>query len=329
MAAAGFAQVDSLSKYVVPLLTPYAKDGSVDFAAMRFNVEHTLRIPGCTAVYFGSIYQELWLLTEGERHELLEVVIDQVAGRVPVVAGLSSPSAAVSSALLKRAQQAGADVLMLWPPTWGPRDRAGVMTFYREVLQEAELPTFVYSSTLSELDFHLDVDAIGQLAEEFQVIAGVKDGTGSLTHFLALVNALGDRLSVSAPREEFYAVARQVYTDKAAPFLFGSARAMYMQSESRPILRDSIDWIDAGDSVRGIRALDQVRGLIDAHSQALANGAHPITWVKYACYLMGQHTLETRAPMPVLGEGARARLVQLLEEARLIPVAESARPGPV
>jgi len=307
-----------LHNYLLPLTTPFTPDLKVDHDAARHNVRHTLKIPGCGGLYFGSVYQEFWTLTTAERIRLLEVVADELNGRAPLIAGVSSTSLEQSVELALAAVEAGADILMAWPPIWGPRDRKSVRRFYLQFAARVSHPMFIYSTTLSELGFYLDPSSIKELVAEIPDICGVKDGSGSVTTFLSLTAELGDRVVVGTPFEEYWGLARQAYPDKSADFLLGASRPMYMQSASKPFLFSGLNLLRAGKVELAFKELDKVSEIVSMQMESFRHGEHPIALAKYACSLLGQKGEDVRPPTPQLSEGGMAGIRALLLKLKLI-----------
>jgi 4-hydroxy-tetrahydrodipicolinate synthase len=313
-----FPVVAGLRDYVIPLTTPYDDAGEIDLDAVKHNIDRTLEVPACGGIYFGSVYQEFWTFTSGERCMLFETVADHLAKRQPLIAGISSSSYQESKRLAAEATQAGADILMLWPPTWGPRDHTGVLDFFHRVLDDVEVPTFVYTTTLRELDYYMPPDVIEALANEIPQICGIKDGTGNVTHFLDLTRRFGDRLYVASPFEEYWALAKLAYPDQATEFLLGASRPMYMQSARNPVLEHSLQAFRNGDHPEGFRLLGQLNGLVKAQMDSFSRGVHPIAMVKYAGSLLGMRGVEPRPPTPRLSDADKALVRDLMLDAGII-----------
>src|SRR4051812_29019109 len=80
---------EALRDYFVTTTMPFLPDLSIDEDGMRGNVEHILRIASVGGVYVGSIYQEFTALTLAERKRVSAIALETVAGRVPVMVGVS------------------------------------------------------------------------------------------------------------------------------------------------------------------------------------------------------------------------------------------------
>jgi 4-hydroxy-tetrahydrodipicolinate synthase len=275
-------------------------------------------LPGCGGIYFGSVYQEFWTMTLDERTALFDVVAEEVAGRMPIVAVVSSPSARETVKIAKAAEAAGADFLMAWPPYWGPRSRDSVRRYYHEIAAGISLPLFIYSTTLPEIGFYLDIDLVAQLADEIPAICGVKDGTGNVTSFLTMTLQLGDRLAIATPFEEYWAMARLAYPELAADFLIGASRPIYMQTVKHPYIADVLTLLRTGDHATAFAQFAKVAPLLNAQMAAFRTGLHPISLVKYACGLLGQQGTNVRPGTPTLTSAEEEFVGRLLSGIDLI-----------
>lgn len=101
---------------VFPVLpTPFGPDGSPDAPSLR-NLVRYLLAAGVDGITYPGVASEVGQLTREERQTLLAVVLEEVNGRVPVIAGVSSPDLALSTELAGHAARAGAAALMVAAP---------------------------------------------------------------------------------------------------------------------------------------------------------------------------------------------------------------------
>ncbi len=133
-------------------LTPFTRDGGLDEGALR---EHARRLadenlgfwPASPATGEGA------QMSEAEIFRALEIVVEEAAGRVPVIAsGLEFPTAALNIAYMKEARQRGADAVQLYPPTLGhsfaPSPQM-LERFYDEVLSSVDTPVVLSSNLMT------------------------------------------------------------------------------------------------------------------------------------------------------------------------------------
>lgn len=316
--SANKAVLARMKDHIIPLFTPFDSTLELDRAALTHNVARTIELPGCGGIYIGSVYQEFWALTTSERQQIAELVIETVNGRIPVVVGVSSASMKTTLRLAEAARDCGADMLMVWPPTFGPRDNAGVLRFYETVTSNIDVPTCVYSTTLPELGFYLDDGMLHRLAE-MPTICAVKEASFSLTRYLQLLVTLGDRLAISTPFDEYWMIAKLAFPDETPDFLMGSSRALYMQSARRPYLQEILKLVRA-NRTREAYAIFAKLGTSIAELQMASfdRGSHPIAMVKYAAHRLGMVGTSVRPPTPELTLQEKQKVDEMLERLSLL-----------
>jgi 4-hydroxy-tetrahydrodipicolinate synthase len=312
------AVIDRLRGYVIPLTMPLTDDGGLDLTGLAANARRAIELPGSTGVYFGSVYQEFWTLSMEERKQALAVVVDAVAGEVPVIAGVSSTGAAYSLELAEHAERIGVDMLMAWPAIFGDRDDDGVYGYYRELTDAVDTPVCVYSSTLSELGFYMTPKLLGRVAALPHVCA-VKEASFSITTYLALLRELGGSIAVSTPFEEYWLAGLALAPQGAVDFLMGSSRALYMQTPARPLMARCLELAWEGHLAEAYASLDDVKLLVDQiQMRYLGSGRHPIALVKYVTGLLGWAAGPVRPPIPVAADEDRRVAAAALAAAGLV-----------
>src|SRR5215468_4664063 len=112
------------------LATPFAADYSVDVARLRALVDRSIDGGVHGVVACGST-GEFSALSSDERRLVVEIVIDHVAGRVPVIAQTGATSTAEAIRLSRHAQSAGADVIMAVAPYYEPLTVDETLTYLR------------------------------------------------------------------------------------------------------------------------------------------------------------------------------------------------------
>jgi 4-hydroxy-tetrahydrodipicolinate synthase len=124
------------------LPTPFDDAGSVDTAGLRRVVELFIGagVDGLTAL---GVTSEVARLSEAERWEVLDTVIDQAGGRVPVVAGTTAEGTATCLEYSRRARAAGAAAVMVSPPRLPKLNSEAVVRHYQALAAESGLEIVV------------------------------------------------------------------------------------------------------------------------------------------------------------------------------------------
>lgn len=126
------------------MVTPFQGDLALDREGLRRNADFLARGPADVIVCLGS-EGEFYALDDAERRIVAADVVDAVAGRKPVVVGVSHPSATVALRLAVHARESGADAVLATPPFFARTDEVGTIEHF-ETIAQGGLPLFIYNS---------------------------------------------------------------------------------------------------------------------------------------------------------------------------------------
>ena len=126
------------------LVTPFAADGSVDEAALRALVEWQVTEGVHFLVPCGST-GEAATLTPDEHHRVVAITVEQVAGRVPVVAGAGSNDTQKAIVMSRRMREAGATHLLHVSPMYNKPQQRGIVAHFRAIAEAVDVPIVVYN----------------------------------------------------------------------------------------------------------------------------------------------------------------------------------------
>lgn len=276
-----------LTGYVTILYTPFHADGALDEAGLRHNVRRTISLPGVGGLSVHSLHQEFWALTLAERKRVAEIVLEEAAGRVPVVIGCSDPTAANVVELAQHAEASGADLVMVWPPYYGPRDAAGVRAFYEHVAARIGIGMVVYSTTLSELGYYLAPDQVEALLHLPNVCA-VQDTTLNFASYARMMERVGDRICVSTSLEEYFLFGRLIFAERAPRFMIGSSRPVLCQTPEVPHCGRFAEAALRGDFAAAAVHLREISAIASRlQSRYFAQGFHHVALFKTLAGLLG------------------------------------------
>jgi 4-hydroxy-tetrahydrodipicolinate synthase len=180
----------------VPHVTPFTHGGQLDINALRQCVRFWLQSGVSGLVPCGSNGEAPYLSRE-ERKKVIETVLDEVNGKVPVIAGTGSMSTQETIAFTKDAADLGIDAALVVTPFYFRLTSREIFEHYRAVCQAVDLPIVVYNMP-KFTGFSLEPASIQKLSSENQSIIGVKESSGSLGTISEIIRLLGNRLSVLA-----------------------------------------------------------------------------------------------------------------------------------
>ncbi len=147
--------------------TAFGDNGEFDEPSQRRIVDFLID-SGVHGIVTLANASEGYAVSDQERETILSVMIDQTHRRVPVIAGVSHPSARVAAERCKAAQDAGADGVLSLPPFYGlwNTDAAGVLAYFKALSAATELPIMVQDHPLSGLP--LPPALLARLAKEVE-----------------------------------------------------------------------------------------------------------------------------------------------------------------
>ena len=126
-------------------------------------------------------------LSRDERRSVIETAVAAAAGRVPVCAGVSAPSAEQAAAYARDAKTAGADGVMTLPPLQYRADRRELLAFFGEVARAADLPVMVYNNPVAS-GSDLQPELLASIVREIPPVTALKESSGDARRIAELVN---------------------------------------------------------------------------------------------------------------------------------------------
>ncbi|PSP85682.1 dihydrodipicolinate synthase family protein [Halobacteriales archaeon QS_1_68_17] len=170
----GSADPLSLRGVVPPTITAFDGDERLDADATAAHARFVVD-GGAHGVFPLGTNGEFPLATPAERRTVVEAVVDEVGGEVPVIAGVGAPSTRETVAFAEHAAAAGADGVVVVTPYYYPLDGPGAVEHYRRVAAAVDLPVYVYHIP-SKTGNALSLDTLDELAG-LDGLAGVKDSS--------------------------------------------------------------------------------------------------------------------------------------------------------
>jgi 4-hydroxy-tetrahydrodipicolinate synthase len=242
-----------------------------------------------------------------------------VAGSAPVVIGCSDPSAEKALAHARHAAAAGADLVMLWPPFYGPRSAEGVRAYYEYVATRIDIGLIAYSTTLSELGYYLAPEQVAALLP-LRNLCAVQNTTLNLAQYAAMLERVGAEIAVATSLEEYHLHGRLAFPERAANFLIGSSRPVFCQSAARPHCGDFVAAVERGDLAAAARHARSIMAIAEKlQSRYFARGFHHVGVFKAMAGLLGMATGPVRPGVAPCDPQELAECTQVLREAGLLP----------
>jgi len=177
---------------ITAIVTPF-KNGQLDEEAYRALIERQIT-EGIHGIVPCGTTGESATLSHAEHKRVVEICIDQVKKRLPVVAGTGSNNTAESLELTKHAEAAGADYALMITPYYNKPTQEGLFQHYKTVAGATKIPIVVYNVP-SRTSLNLLPETMARLAT-IPHIVGLKDATGDLKQGAKTLELCGDKIAV-------------------------------------------------------------------------------------------------------------------------------------
>lgn len=288
---------------IPPILTPMNDDANqtVNHAELRNQVERLLA-GGVHGLFPFGTNGEGYILSLKEKEEVLETVIDQVKGRVPVYAGTGCISTADTIYMSKRAEEMGADVLSIITPSFALASQKELYDHYVAVAKSVNIPIVLYNIPMRTGNKLLP-ETVAKLAKDVDVIMGAKDSSGdrdNLKAYIDLTRDLDKDFSVLAGNDGNILFCLQN----------GGQGGIAGRANIWPATVASIyDSFVAGDVAKAEAAQEAISKI-----QRVFKFGNPNTIIKKAVALMGHPVGDCRRPFNYLCDEGIQELKAVLKE---------------
>ena len=174
--------------FTIPV-TPFTPEDELDEASLRRCVTFCVDA-GAHGVVAPVNASEVTALSDDERRRVAAVVVETVAGRVPVVVGVSGTSAHHAALFAHHARQIGADAVIAMPPYARKASPEEIVAYFRAVAVAADLPVFIQNYP-PPLGTPLTASFMGRLINEIDGVTYIKEETLPAGHVMSEVLHLG------------------------------------------------------------------------------------------------------------------------------------------
>lgn len=180
--------MSALFRGIFPVLqTPLTADGELDIASLRKEVSFCIQA-GAHGLVFPVLGGEFQFLTEGERQRLVEVVVSEASGQIPVVVGVAGSVKEEAVLHARHAAQIQADAVIALPPYIAAGSREEIRDYYESIAQAARRPVFIQHTHAG-----MDVSLMRHLLEEVEHVSYIKEERHPSAHQIsAVLRDVGD-----------------------------------------------------------------------------------------------------------------------------------------
>jgi len=265
---------------MVAIVTPFDSQGNFDEETYRQLIEFQIENGTDCIVPCGTTGESATLDYE-EHDRVIQVCIDQVKKRIPVIAGTGSNSTAEAIELSLHAKKMGADGVLLVSPYYNKPSQEGLYQHYKAIAEAVALPQVLYNVP-GRTGMNMEAKTTIRLAE-FANIVAIKEASGNITQASEILDKAGDKIDVLSG-DDFLTLPLMACGAKGV--ISVTANLMPKEVKAMVVAVDEGRWADAKK---------MHLKMLDIHN-AMFIESNPVP-VKTALSLIGKCRADVRLPL--------------------------------
>lgn len=289
-------------KGIIPaMVTPLTSDRKINMESLR-KLTNYLIAGGVHGLFAVGTQGEFYALTYEEKKKVIETVVEEARGRVPVYAGTGAVTTREATALTQMAESAGVNAVSVITPYFIKPNEMELLEYFTTVAKSTRLPVLLYGNP-ARTGIPLSTDLVVRLSK-VENIVGIKDSSGDMTLTAEYIRRMDDKFSVLAGRDTL------IY----GSLCYGGKGAIAATANVVPkVVVEIYEAFQAGDLKRSLEAQFRLAPL----RLAFDLGTFPVV-IKEALNLIG---IEAGVGMPPVGgisPKAKEELKEILKNMGLI-----------
>jgi 4-hydroxy-tetrahydrodipicolinate synthase len=285
---------------IVAIVTPF-KDGGVDVEGYRELIEFQIE-NGTNAIVPCGTTGESATLNMEEHRRVIDIAVEAVNKRVPVIAGTGGNSTGEAIELTRHAKEVGADASLQVTPYYNKPTQEGLYQHFKAIAEAVPLPQVLYNVP-GRTGLNMLPGTVARLAELSEVVA-VKEASGSLAQMAEIIKLAGENITLLSGDDNV-----------TLPVLsLGGKGVVSVVANIAP--KDTSDLVSAWEAGNVARAKELFYKLLPL-CQAVFYETNPIP-VKTALGLMGKISGEMRLPLCQMAPDNLEKLKTALQDYGLI-----------
>ncbi|RLI95464.1 MAG: 4-hydroxy-tetrahydrodipicolinate synthase [Candidatus Altiarchaeales archaeon] len=166
------------------LITPFDDKGNIDEEGFRDNIEYQIK-NGVDGIVPVGTTGESATLSEEEHKRVVNIAVEQVNGRVSVIAGTGSNNTIEALKYTKHAESVGADAALMITPYYNKPTQEGLMKHYSKIASEVSIPIVLYTVP-GRTGINIEPETTERLSKIENIVA-IKDASGNLDQVMKVI----------------------------------------------------------------------------------------------------------------------------------------------
>lgn len=285
----------------VALVTPFHKDGSVNYGKLEELIDYQIE-NSTDAIVVCATTGESPTLSYEEHEQIVRRCVEYAAGRVPIIAGTGSNDTKNALKLSNDAEKAGADALLMVTPYYNKTSQAGLIKHFNFIADRVSTPIILYNVP-SRTGLNIKPETYFELSKHKNIVAA-KEANGDISALAQTVKLCGDELTVYSGND-----------DQITAFMsLGAKGVISVLSNIAPrAVHDTVDMYLKRNAEKSAELQLKFLNLCNS----LFADVNPIP-VKEAMNMLGMDVGACRLPLTEIYPSARERLKRSLSELKMI-----------
>ncbi|NOS86661.1 MAG: 4-hydroxy-tetrahydrodipicolinate synthase [Ignavibacteria bacterium] len=284
------------------LVTPFKANGTIDETSLRGLVDWQIKSKVEFLVPCGSTGESA-TMTRAERRRVIEIVVDQNSGRVPIIAGTGTNSTLDSLDLTHDAKEVGADAVLLVGPYYNKPTQEGFYQHFKRIVEECNVKAVLYNVPGRTASNMLPETTL-RIAEEVENVIAIKEASNNLEQIMQIIKYRPKNFAVLSGEDSLTLPIITAGGDGVISVISNEVPKEYSDL-TRAALK--------GDLKRAQELHYKLFELMKANFYE----SNPIP-VKTALHLMGRIDESLRLPLTKISKPNREKLKKVLKDLKLI-----------
>ena len=183
---------------VIPaMITSFNKDESINKEGIRKTINYLIS-EKVNGLYITGSTGETFLMSQDEKKQVIEIIVEEVNGRVPVIAHIGSIGTKITTELGQYAEKVGVDALSALPPFYYGFSNDEIFSYYKDISNTTNLPITIYNISHAHL---MDLDMLKRLAA-IKNVKGVKYTAPTHFNFNKIKKEVGENFKIYSGMDE-------------------------------------------------------------------------------------------------------------------------------
>ena len=286
-----------LSGVIAFPVTPFTDDLLLDVDALRRNTAEMVQFPLAAIVAAGGT-GEMYSLSIEEHRQVVEAVVQEVDGKMPVIAGTGF-GFQIAVELAKQSADAGADGILCFPPYYPNAPFEGMLNYYQAVGESTSLGLLIYNRDWAGFS----PGEVNRLAEAIPTLTAWKEGQADIRRYQMIMERVGDRLHwIGGAGDDmvraYYSLGIRTYTSSIAAI----APRLSMQLHERASMLDNA-------------SLERLMSnyVLPLYGLRARRKGYEVSVMKAAMEVLGKPAGPVRPPLPNVRPQERKEIEALME----------------